>query len=240
MFKILHISWFTKTSYENKTYRWKWRKGRVFHSKIFFSYDMGILESLNTHIIHTLIFWGVFRGHLHVCLALPQIYPRKWKEEISKCSTSTNNCSNGTYDPSLSMFSDTGKSFSIMIYPFLLAPPFLLIPFLLDGPFPLYSEIRRPMHWYIYTSHFPEWHLSHSNVRSCDSCKDIPPFLEKNINIDLTDLLQFVCLGRHSQNQYLWAILLFFIKKLLIPPLLNHHPSLALPHFCEHFLQPPF
>ena len=122
MFKILHISWFTKTSYENKTYRWKWRKGRVFHSKIFFSYDMGILESLNTHIIHTLIFWGVFRGHLHVCLALPQIYPRKWKEEISKCSTSTNNCSNGTYDPSLSMFSDTGKSFSIMIYPFLLAP----------------------------------------------------------------------------------------------------------------------
>ena len=68
---------------------------RVFHNNILFSYDivdLGIID--HTHNTHS-DFFGTFRGHRHCRLALPETYPRKGKEEISKCSKSTNNWSIG-------------------------------------------------------------------------------------------------------------------------------------------------
>ena len=54
--------------------------------------------------------------------------------------------------------------------------------------------------------------------------QNIAPWLEKIFDSDLTNLLQIVSLGTHSQNQHSWAIFLFFIKKTLGPPFLKPSP----------------
>ena len=101
-----------------------------------------------------------------------------------------------------------------------------------NGPSPFHSKnfwrIRCPMDWYIRARHFPEWYFKSYQYKHPSILAKIFHHGWRKFWILTSPTCFKLPFGRHSQNQYLWVILIFFIKKFLIPPFLKPSPFVFL------------